>query len=174
MKIFLVGFMGCGKSYVGRPLAAKLGFQFVDVDNIIEHTEGATVAQIFEKQGETYFRQLESDILKGLGKWENIVIATGGGAACFHNNMDWMNEHGVTIYLKASPELLLSRLKNETHQRPLLGGRNDMDLLNFIENKLIERTPFYEKASFIIEQVEDGEMIVVDIINALYNRISQN
>ncbi len=174
MRIFLVGFMGCGKSFIGRPLAAKLSFQFVDVDNIIENTEGVTVAQIFANQGETYFRQLESDILRGLGKWDDIVIATGGGAACFHNNMDWMNEHGVTIYLKASPELLLSRLKNETHQRPLLGGRTDKDLLNFIENKIAERAQFYEKASLIIEQDSDGEDIVVDIINALYNRISQN
>lgn len=166
--------MGSGKSYIGRPLAAKLGFQFVDVDDIIEHTEGVTIAQIFENKGETYFRQLESDILRGLGKWENIVIATGGGAACFHKNMSWMNEQGVTIYLKASPELLLSRLKNETHQRPLLAGRTDTDLLDFIENKLTERAQFYDKASLIIEQVSDGEDIVVDIINALYNRISQN
>ncbi len=166
--------MGSGKSYVGRPLAAKLGFQFVDVDDIIEHTEGVTIAQIFENKGETYFRQLESEILRGLGKWENIVIATGGGAACFHNNMDWMNEQGVTIYLKASPELLLSRLKTETHKRPLLAGRTDADLLGFIENKIAERAQFYEKDSLIIEQVSDGEDIVVDIINALYSRISQN
>lgn len=166
--------MGCGKSYVGRPLAAKLGFQFVDVDDIIEHTEGVTIAQIFENKGETYFRQLESEILRGLGKWENIVIATGGGAACFHQNMDWMNEQGVSIYLKATPELLLSRLKTETHKRPLLAGRTDADLLNFIENKIAERSPFYEKASLIIEQVSDSENIVLDIINALYNRISQN
>ncbi len=166
--------MGSGKSYVGRPLAAKLGFQFVDVDDIIEHTEGVTIAQIFENKGETYFRQLESEILRGLGKWENIVIATGGGAACFNNNMDWMNEQGVTIYLKASPELLLSRLKTETHKRPLLAGRTDADLLGFIENKIAERAQFYEKDSLIIEQVSDGEDIVVDIINALYSRISQN
>lgn len=166
--------MGSGKSFIGRPLAAKLGFQFVDVDNIIENTEGVTIAQIFENQGEIYFRQLESDILRGLGKWDDIVIATGGGAACFHNNMNWMNEQGVTIYLKATPELLLSRLKSETHKRPLLAGRTDTDLLDFIENKIAERAQFYEKASLIIEQVSDGEDIIIDIINALYNRISQN
>ena len=164
--------MGCGKSYIGRPLAAKLSFQFVDVDDIIENTEGGTIAQVFEGQGETYFRQLESDTLKRLDKWENIVIATGGGAACFHDNMDWMNENGLTIYLKASPELLLSRLKNETNQRPLLAGRTDADLLGFIENKLSERASYYETAALIIEQTNDGEGIVVDIINALYDRIA--
>lgn len=166
--------MGSGKSYIGRPLAAKLSFQFVDVDNIIENTEGVKIARIFENKGETYFRQLESDILRGLGKWDDIVIATGGGAACFHKNMDWMNEQGVTIYLKASPELLLSRLNNETHKRPLLAGRTDADLLHFIESKIAERAIFYEKATLIIEQISDSEDIVVDIINALYNRISQN
>lgn len=174
MKIFLVGFMGCGKSYVGRRLAAKFSFQFVDVDSIIENTEGATIAHIFTTEGEPYFRQLESNTLKGLGKWDNIVIATGGGAACFRNNMEWMNEQGLTVYLKATPELLLSRLKNETNHRPILGGRTDDDLLHFIETKVAERAQFYEQATITIEQKTDGDQVVSDIVDALYNRVSVN
>ena len=174
MKIFLVGFMGCGKSYVGKRLATKFGFQFVDIDNIIENTEGSTIAQIFANQGETFFRQLESDTLKRLEKWDNIVIATGGGAACFHDNMQWMNEKGVTIYLKATPELLLSRLKSETEHRPILNGRTDLDLLEFIEMKLAERSQFYERALVTVEQLTDGDQIIDDIVNALYNRASAN
>jgi shikimate kinase len=174
VKLFLVGFMGCGKSYVGRLLAAKFGFLFVDVDSIIENTEGVTIAQIFEDRGEAAFRQLESDTLRGLKKWDNIVIATGGGAACFHNNINWMNENGVTIYLKATPTLLLSRLKNETHHRPILGGRTDDDLLHFIESKVAERKQYYEQAAFIIEQTTDGDQVVTDIIDALYNRSTLN
>ena len=166
--------MGCGKSYVGKRLAAKFGFQFVDIDNIIENTEGVTIAQIFANQGETFFRQLESDTLKRLEKWDNIVIATGGGAACFHDNMQWMNEKGVTIYLKATPEMLLSRLKSETEHRPILNGRTDLDLLHFIENKLAERAQFYEKAAVVVEQTTDGDQVIDDIVNALYNRVTVN
>lgn len=166
--------MGCGKSYVGRLLAAKMGFQFVDADNVIENTEGVKIAQIFANQGETYFRQIESQILRGFQKWDNMVVATGGGAPCFHNSMDWMNENGITVYLKASPELLLSRLKNESDHRPILGGRTDDDLLHFIEQKLEERNSFYSKATITIEQKSDGEHIVTDIINALYERVTVN
>lgn len=166
--------MGCGKSYVGRLLAAKMGFQFVDADNVIENTEGTKIAEIFVNQGETYFRQIESQILRRFQKWDNIVVATGGGAPCYHNSMDWMNENGITVYLKASPELLLSRLKSESDHRPILGGRTDNDLLHFIEQKLEERNPFYTKATIIIEQEKDGDHIVTDIINALYECVTAN
>lgn len=166
--------MGCGKSHVGRLLAAKMGFQFVDADNVIENTEGAKIAQIFVAKGESYFRKIESEILRGFQKWDNMVVATGGGAPCFHNSMAWMNENGITVYLKASPELLLSRLKSEADHRPILGGRTDDDLLHFIEQKLEERNPFYTKATITIEQESDGDHIVTDIINALYERVTVN
>lgn len=172
--MFLIGFMGCGKSYIGRLLAAKLGFQFVDADTVIENTEGVKIAQIFVDKGEPYFRKIESETLRGFQKWDNMVVATGGGAPCFHNSMDWMNENGITVYLKASPELLLSRLKNEANHRPILGGRTDDDLLHFIEQKLEERNPFYTQATLTIEQEGDGEHIVTDIINALYQRVTAN
>ena len=166
--------MGSGKSYIGRLLAAKMGLQFVDLDSIIESTEGAKIAQIFVNEGETYFRQIESQILRGVRKWDNMVVATGGGAPCFHNSMDWMNENGLTIYLKATAELLLSRLKNESEHRPILGGRTDLDLLDFIKSKIVERSPFYSKATLTIEQETDGEHIVEEIINALYERLHSN
>jgi shikimate kinase len=174
VKLFLIGFMGCGKSYVGRLLAAKLGFQFVDADTVIENTEGAQIAEIFAKQGEAYFRKTESEVLRRFQKWDNIVVATGGGAPCFHDSMDWMNENGITVYLKAPPKLLLSRLKSETDHRPVLAGRTDADLLHFIEQKLEERNPFYTKATLTIEQMRDGEHIVIDIINSLYSRVADN
>ena len=166
--------MGSGKSYIGRLLAAKMGLQFVDLDSIIESTEEAKIAQIFVNEGETYFRQIESQILRGVQKWDNMVVATGGGAPCFHNSMDWMNENGLTIYLKATAELLLSRLKNESEHRPILGGRTDLDLLDFIKSKIVERSPFYSKATLTIEQETDGEHIVEEIINALYERLHSN
>jgi shikimate kinase len=174
MKIFLIGFMGSGKTYLGKQLASKLGFLFVDVDSIIENTEGVTIAQLFDNQGETYFRKIESERLQGLGKWDEVIISTGGGAPCFHDNMDWMNAHGITVYLKTDLNLLLNRLKSETENRPLLRGKTDAELLEFIKNKVRERTPFYEKAKIILEQNEDGEEIIFEILKKILDSRSSN
>lgn len=174
MKIFLIGFMGSGKTYLGKQLASKLGFLFVDVDSIIENTEGVTIAQLFDSQGETYFRKIESERLQGLGKWDEVIISTGGGAPCYHDNMDWMNAHGITVYLKTDPQLLLNRLKSETENRPLLRGKTDTELLEFIINKVRERTPFYEKAKIIVQQNEDGDEIIFEILKKILDSRSSN
>ena len=174
MKLFLIGFMGSGKSHIGKQLAQLLDYLFIDTDHLLENTEGSSVAQIFETRGEVAFRQLESDTLKGLSKWDNIVVATGGGAPCFHDSMDWMNENGITVYLKTSPALLMERLKSEAAHRPILGGRTDDDLLHFIEQKSEERNPFYSQATLTIEQEGNGEEMVGYIVNALYERVSAN
>ena len=167
MKLFLVGFMGCGKSHLGKILAQNLGFLFVDLDSIIENTEGGTVPEIFEKYGETHFRKIESDRLRGLQKWDEVVIATGGGAACFNDNMAWMNENGITVYLKTNPYLLLERLTPEVEKRPLLRGKSSRELLDFINSKVAERDKFYTQASIIVEQTEDGEEIIFDILEKI-------
>ncbi len=166
--------MGSGKTYLGKQLASKLGFLFVDVDSVIENTEGVTIAQLFDNQGETYFRIIESERLKGLSKWDEVIISTGGGAPCFHDNMDWMNAHGITVYLKTDPNLLLNRLKSETENRPLLRGKTDADLLDFIKNKVEERTPFYEKAKIIVQQNEDGDEIIFEILKKILDSRSSN
>jgi shikimate kinase len=174
MKIFLIGFMGSGKTYLGKQLASKLGFLFVDVDSIIENTEGVTIAQLFDSQGETHFRKIESERLQGLGKWDEVIISTGGGAPCFHDNMDWMNAHGITVYLKTDPNLLRNRLKSETENRPLLRGKTDVELLEFIKSKVAERTPFYEKAKIIVAQNEDGDEIIFEILKKILDSRSSN
>jgi shikimate kinase len=174
MKIFLIGFMGSGKTYLGKQLASKLGFLFVDVDSIIENTEGVTIAQLFDNQGETHFRKIESERLQGLGKWDEVIISTGGGAPCFHDNMDWMNANGITVYLKTDSQLLLNRLKSETDNRPLLRGKTDAELLEFIKNKVADRTPFYEKAKIIVEQNEDGDEIIFEILKRILDSRSSN
>jgi shikimate kinase len=168
MKLFLIGFMGCGKSYLGKILAQKLGFQFVDVDSIIEHTEGERVGAIFEKQGEAQFRKIESERLRGLQKWDEVVVATGGGAACFNDNMAWMNDNGITVYLKTNPHLLLERLLPEVEKRPLLRGKSEQELLNFINTKVAERDTFYTQATIIVEQNEDGEAIIFAILERIF------
>ena len=169
--------MGCGKSYLGKVLAQKLGFLFVDLDSIIENTsrnnrdrnnrEGGIIAEIFEKFGETHFRKIESERLRGLQKWDEVVVATGGGAACFNENMAWMNENGITVYLKTNPYLLLERLSSQTEARPLLRGKSSRELLDFITTKVSEREKFYLQAHIIVEQTENGEDIIFDILEKI-------
>lgn len=153
-NIFLVGFMGCGKSFVGKHLATQLNMQFVDIDQIIENTEGVSISQIFAEKGESFFRNLEHQTLRRYTDMQNFCIATGGGAPCFHNNMALMNEHGITIYLKTSPFLILERLQmaGELEKRPLLRGKTSDEILTFIQDKIQERSRFYEEAQIIIEQ----------------------
>jgi len=150
MKIFLIGFMGSGKTHWGKLWAVKSGMQFVDLDDIIEQQEGKTITQIFEQNGEAYFRQAETDTLKTFFKRSNCIIACGGGTPCFNNNMQWMNENGTTVYLSASAEDILKRVITEQGKRPLIKDFSPEELKDFIENKLKEREPFYSQAKIIL------------------------
>lgn len=151
MKIFLVGFMGCGKTTMGKQLARKLGFAFVDLDHVVEERTGSTVAAYFAAHGEAGFRELESKTLKTYTYPENCVVATGGGTPCFFDNMDWMNAHGLTVYFSLSPKALAKRLESGKHTRPLLKDLDEMQMESFIREKLSERSLFYENAALIVE-----------------------
>jgi len=155
--IFLIGFMGSGKTSVGKKLASLLPAEFVDLDEVIEQEEGKTISEIFQQQGEEYFRDRESQCLKSLFKKSNTVIATGGGAPCFHDNMKWMNENGITVYLKADPEILFKRLKSEIAHRPLLQGNSESELKKFIALKLSERRQFYTASQITVEAGDKNE-----------------
>jgi shikimate kinase len=151
MHIFLLGFMGSGKSHWGKIWAAMHKFDFIDLDEEIEKREQQSVADIFEKKGEDYFREKEAKALRSLDLAENTIISCGGGSPCFYDNMDWMNEHGLTVFLNASPHYILNNIKNEKDKRPLLKHTNDAELLFFIEQKIKERMSFYNKAKVIVE-----------------------
>ncbi|MDZ7876274.1 MAG: shikimate kinase [Saprospiraceae bacterium] len=170
MKVYLIGFMGSGKTYVGKRLAQLLDYLFIDTDSLIENTEGVTVAQLFETRGETAFRKIESERLQGLSKWDNVIVATGGGAPCFHDNMTVINKAGITVYLKTNPHLLRQRLACETEHRPVLGGRKDAELLAFIEERVEAREVFYEQADIIIYQESNEQDIAQDILKEIYER----
>ncbi len=148
--IFLVGFMGCGKTTLGRKLASRLGYAFMDLDDIFEAKVGMTIAEYFSAFGEDAFRKLESEVLKQTEYPENAVVATGGGLPCFFDNMDWMNANGKTVYIKLSPKTLAGRLENEKDQRPVLRDHGK-DLVAFIAGKLAERDKFYSQASIIAD-----------------------
>ena len=150
-RIFLIGYMGSGKTTVGKLLAAKLGLSFMDMDTHIEEKLCKSVHQIFVDLGEQEFRLLEQQSLHEIADFDNIVISTGGGAPCFFDNMKFMNEHGVTFYLKLSPEELSERLEDShTNKRPLLSGRKGKELLLFISDGLESREPYYSQAKFTV------------------------
>lgn len=147
MRIFLIGFMGSGKSFWASRWAASMGMEWVDLDREIEKAEQMPVAEIFEQKGQDYFRRAEGEQLRMLETRDNILVSCGGGTPCYESNMDWMNSHGKTVYLSASPQLLFERLAVEIENRPLLKNINEAEILFFIESTLRERLPFYEKAS---------------------------
>ena len=153
MRIFLLGFMGSGKTTIGKKLARTLGYAFVDLDKAIEARAGMSIPQYFEHHGEAPFRELERDCLQSDIPSENVVVATGGGAPCFFDNMEWMNQHGVTVYLMLPPKALASRLQGSAG-RPLLAGLKGADLIRFIESKLESREPFYKKAKYWVDGLD--------------------
>jgi shikimate kinase len=138
--------MGSGKTYWGKLWAEKHEIPFYDLDEEIEKTEKRSVLDIFEKSGEKYFRFQESIALRSMSAHDHCIIACGGGAACFDENIEWMNENGLTVYLHASPQELLENIMKEKEKRPLVKHVNEAELLFFIQKKLEERIPFYEKA----------------------------
>ena len=150
-NIFLIGFMGSGKSHWGRIWAIRHGYTFYDLDEEIERDFKMTVKEIFETQGEEKFRELERSYLRNLENKKNYLISCGRGTPCFYDNMEWMKRHGQVIYLKATPKYILARIVNETLKRPLLKKVNTSELLLFIQEKLKEREPVYLKAHHILE-----------------------
>lgn len=166
MKIVLVGFMGSGKTTLGKRLASKLKHPFIDLDAEIESVTKRTIPEIFEEDGETIFREIERDTLKDLLTRNEYVIATGGGAPCYSNNMELINEYADSIYLKISPKVLAGRLISSKTERPLIKGKTQEELIEFIETKLEEREVFYNQSKHSISgfnlNVDDVLMLLED------------
>ncbi|MCH5305109.1 MAG: shikimate kinase [Rikenella sp.] len=166
MLIFLVGFMGCGKTTLGRPLAGKLGCRFVDLDRCIEEGEGRTIGEIFAAQGEAHFRTLEHTYLQQvIAGNEDAVVATGGGTPCFYDNMALMNASGITVYLKFAPGRLAERLRTARTQRPLVAGKSPEELLAYIEATLAEREAYYGQANVVVADPSRDVRRLIDILN---------
>ncbi|MEL6864676.1 MAG: shikimate kinase [Bacteroidota bacterium] len=149
MRIFLVGFMGSGKSRVGKELAEALDYQHIDLDEWIVQKEGRSIPEIFEEQGEAHFRELEHRYLLEMAKEEDTVISSGGGTPCFSDHIHWMNAHGLTIFLDLSEDRLLERLLRKPGKRPLITGKSLAEVQGFIQKKLAERRGFYEQAKIL-------------------------
>ncbi|TFG75848.1 MAG: shikimate kinase [Thermodesulfobacteriales bacterium] len=164
-NIFLVGFMGAGKSTVGSILADKIGYGYCDADKFIEEQAGTTITQIFAEHGEPYFRDLESESLEALATKEKLVVATGGGVVQRDRNWDAMKRNGITVYLKASVETIWERIKDDT-SRPLLQVENPVETARELLNK---RTPRYEEADIIISTDELSLQQVAEEVLTLVN-----
>ena len=160
MKVFLLGYMACGKSTIGKVLAKNIKLKFVDLDNFIEEQEENTISEIFEAQGEIKFRKLERFYLEKLvNSNEDMVVSLGGGTPCYYDSIDYINEsnNANTFYLRTQLNVLVERLKLEKDTRPVVKRFNDDELFEFIGKHLFERSYYYNKAQHIInnETIDD-------------------
>ena len=168
-----MGFMGAGKTTLGKALAAHLGVSFIDLDQYIESRFMKSVSQIFATRGEQGFREIESRLLREVGEFDNVIVSCGGSTPLIGDNMDYMLSQGQTVYLKCSNETLLSRLKTARSQRPLIASKTDDELAQFIESETKRREPCYLRAEFICpgDRLESRGQIseTIDYIENLLN-----
>lgn len=151
IRIILIGYMGAGKTTIGKTLAKQLGVPFYDLDWYIETRMRKKVKQIFDERGEEGFRIIEKNMLHEAAEFENVVLACGGGTPCFFDNMEYMVGQGDVVYLRGTPEVLFRHLKMGKGVRPLLLGKNDEELLEYIRENVKKREEFYTKANHIID-----------------------
>ncbi len=162
--IFLVGFMGAGKTTLAKKLGSKLGYQWIDTDQEIEKKEGVKVSEIFEVKGEAYFRALEKQMIDGLIPSEKMIVATGGGLPCFNNLMETLNQLGTTIYLERTPKELFQRVKQATNSRPLIAHKSDEELLEYIESTMEKRREIYLQSNIIADRFSQTPEKIIALI----------
>lgn len=173
-RIILIGYMGAGKTTVGKALSKAMGLQFYDLDWYIESRMRKTVAQIFAERGEEGFRLIERNMLHEVAEFENVIVSCGGGTPCFFDNMDYMNGQGDVIYLKADPEVLYKHLLMGKTERPLLKNKTPEQLIAFIKEQLEKREPFYSKAKHVLDVslMDNYEKIQISV-NKILDLIGQ-
>ena len=160
-NIFLIGYMGAGKTTIGKQIAKCLGWPFVDMDLFIENRYHKTVPDIFAEKGEEFFRKIEHLILQEVAQFENTVISTGGGTPCFLDNMDLMNRTGITVYLKLPVSELMRRLSANKHERPLIKDKNTEELKQFIIDSLEKREMWYSRAGIVFNSSDESIHTIV-------------
>lgn len=163
--IFLIGFMGCGKTTLAKALARTGRRQFIDLDRYIETRFHANISEIFAQRGQDAFRELEHRMLQEVSQFEDVVVACGGGTPCHHGNMELMNSCGTTVWLQASTGKLAQRLKAGRRRRPLIANMTDQELAQYIDSELISRTPFYSQAhhTFCADNLDNAEGIGLSV-----------
>ncbi|MBK9290064.1 MAG: shikimate kinase [Bacteroidetes bacterium] len=174
MRVYLVGYMGAGKTTLARRLATLLGMQCADLDDIFEARYKIGIPDFFRKYDEQLFRRLESQLLKETAQSDNIIISTGGGTACFYDNMEWMNSNGITVYLKMEPSSIVHRLTHARKKRPLVESKSGEELLAFVREHLRHRNIFYSQAQIIVKgESVDAEALATQIAEYASGRENQ-
>ena len=160
-RIILIGYMGSGKTTIGRALSKETSMMFYDLDWYIESRMRKSVAQIFAEKGEEGFRKIEYNMLHEVAEFEDVIISCGGGTPCFFDNMDYLNAQGDVVYLKATPEVLYNHLLIGKTERPLLKDKTPEELIAYITNHLQQREPYYQKAAYTLDVtvLDDGDKI---------------
>lgn len=171
-RIILIGYMGAGKTTVGKALAKELGLFFYDLDWYIETRMRKTVKQIFDERGEEGFRQIEHNMLHEVAEFENVIISCGGGTPCFFDNMDYLNQQAETVYLKASPEVLYEHLRMGKGVRPLLLNKTPEEVQVYIREQLAQRETYYMKARHVIDvNLMDNFEKIADTVNIIMREL---
>lgn len=165
--------MGVGKTTLGKRLALALNMPFADTDTLVEQRTGLSVEQLFETRGEEAFRQLEADVLHSISSLPAAVIATGGGLPCYHNNMEYMNTHGLTVYIKAAPAFIYSRLIKAKKPRPLIKSLDKEQLMHFIERKISEREAWYLMSKMELTLPQKSPESTVNTISSAFLTITK-
>lgn len=150
-RIYIVGYMGAGKTTAAKRIANRLGWEVADTDAMFEEKYRISIHDFFQKYDEDLFRKLESEVLKSTENLENTVISTGGGLACFFDNMEWMNQHGLTVFMRISPEAAADRILNSKRKRPLTENKTKEELTEYIRQHYASRLPFYEQAQITVK-----------------------
>jgi shikimate kinase len=161
--------MGSGKSTAGKKIASHMGWSFIDLDKKIEEHTGKTIPEIFSQDGENYFREIETKLLRNLKSASDTVISTGGGTPCHRDNMNFMIETGLTLYLKLTPAELRSRLSDSKGKRPLLKDIENKNLIDFIEEKLRDREKWYDRSDIIIQGIDLDINLLVSLVKSRLN-----
>ena len=159
--------MGAGKSPTARRLTNRLAWEAVDTDDLFETKYKISVCDFFHKYDEPLYRKLESEVLKETENFDNVVVATGGGTACFLDNMEWMNTHGTTVFLRISEQAVVDRLVHAKRKRPLAIGKSEEELAEFVKHHYAERMPFYEQARLTVKA---ENLDLDDLVNQLISR----
>ena len=167
--LYIIGFMGSGKSTAGKMIASHLDWSFIDLDKKIEENTGKTIPEIFSEDGENYFREIETRLLRNFKSASDTVISTGGGTPCHSDNMNFMLETGLTLYLKLSPAELKSRLSDSKGERPLIKDIDSKNLIEFIEEKLSDREKWYDRSDIIIQGIDLDINLLVSLVKSRLN-----